>query len=127
MLKLTALKEFMVLDKKTGVVDHAASHAKLTEQLSEYELRHGEEEGLAARAVKQVFDTYKGTRMSMKFIVGQCLTILAATPDNWNVLEEAVNRFIKSNVGERNVSMFGQAKAVGTWRWCDLPEEPIQA
>lgn len=120
-LNLTALKVFMVIGAD-GVVDYSKSKDKLSEQLAEYELRQDEGNGLAARAVAEFFDTFKGVRVSTSFVISNCLANLKANPDNYQMLTEACERFIKANTGSENASIFGQKKGVGIWRWTDQPK-----
>lgn len=121
MLHLTALKAFMVTTND-GSVDYDKSVANFTAQLSEYELRHGEGQTMAGRAVNSVFDIFPGARLATPFVIGRCLTNLQATPANYSTLEEALKRYIKVNSGEKESgAIFGMKKGVGVFRWKDQP------
>lgn len=119
MLHLTALKVFMVTDDVTGKVDYKASRNKLDEQLAEYELRNGEEDTMAGRAINAIFEQYKGSTLSTKFIVGNALSELKATPDNYKTFTEALERYLKVNCGDAGVALFGAKKGCGIFRHSD--------
>ena len=120
-LELAALKNFMVL-KSDGSVDHDASHAKLTQALTEYEFRAADTSGMVARGVNAVFDEYKGQTLSLSSLVGYVVNHLKAEPTKFALIDSAVRDYVRSHSGGRG-SLFGSKQGRGTWRWSDAKED----
>jgi hypothetical protein len=117
-----------------GSIDHEASIGAFAGALLKYEAERETEMEVIAEAVHALFDQYKGARLNTPFLVGETLRRLNAQPENYKVLTEKVQRFIRSqSQGEtaddgtverpNSVLIIGKGKGGGVARRADLPKK----
>lgn len=120
-LNYAALKVFLEFNPD-GSVDHKKTLNNVTAQITEYELRQKDQDGLAARAINAVFDQYKGATIATDALLSAAHGVLKSNPDNYAVLDKAMRRYLKANTGAR-LSVFGMGVGKGLWRWADQAPE----
>lgn len=113
-----------------GNIDHEATLLKFAEVISTWEIEAEQAEGAIRQVVSAIFDQYKGATLNKKFITGQALRQLNATPENWTEMEDKVSSYLKNNsqgevaedgTHERPNSLFvtRPGKGGGTFRRAD--------
>lgn len=111
-----------------GSIDESASLDAFQDALATHIAERELEQGTISKAVSAVFDSHKGTRCNMPYVVSQALVALNAQPANYKVLTERVQAYIRENAGEERSSgklfKIGKGKGGGVTRWSDTPEKP---
>lgn len=81
-------------------------------------------------AVEETFDSLKGAKANMPYVVNQTLRSLNAQPENFKALSERVASYIRENAGDRasgKLFNIGKGKGGGVLRWSDQPEAKPEA
>jgi hypothetical protein len=102
-----------------GSIDHEASIGAFAGALLKYEAERETEMAVIAGAVNALFDQYKGARLNTPFLVGETLRRLNAQPENYKVLTEKVQQFVRTSPA----FTIGKGKGGGVARLRDLPTE----
>lgn len=100
-----------------GSVDHEATLAKFSGDLSRYEAEREVESTTIGAAVHALFDKHIGKRIPMPFVQGEVLKALNAQPENYKVLTEKVTDYVRTSP-EFDTA---KGKGGGCGRLSDLP------
>lgn len=102
-----------------GSIDHEGTLAKFAGDLLRFEAERELEREVIANAVHALFDKHLGKRLNTPFVVGEALKALNAQPENYKVLTEKVQDFIRTSPDFHT----GKGKGGGVARLCDLTPE----
>lgn len=102
-----------------GTIDHEGTLAKFAGDLLRFEAEREVEREVIAGAVHALFDKHLGKRLATPFVVGEALKALNAQPENYKVLTEKVQDFLRTDP-KFSIS---KGKGGGVGRVCDLPEK----
>jgi hypothetical protein len=108
-----------------GSVDESATLAECQSAIRKYVAERETEQATIALAVSDVFDSLKGARANMPYVVNSALRGLNAQPENFKALSERVADYLRSHAGDRaSGALFhiGKGKTGGVTRWADQPE-----
>jgi len=116
-----ALPSYVVRDVK-GAVDQKQTLEKFSKDLSQYCAASETETVVLAEKVNETFDKYKGAKLNMPALVSLTLQALGVTPENYKIMTEKVQDFVRANAGERGTAPFNIAKGKGggVSRWIDI-------
>ncbi len=118
------LATFIVLAIGTSNIDHEATLSKFAGELHKFEAERMTENATLGLAVKAVFDQYKGVNLNMPAITSMALTRMNVQPENFKILTDKVQDYIRENAGTRaSGALFSIAKGKGggVRRWSDCP------
>ena len=117
-----ALPSYVVRNEK-GQVDQKMTLDKFTTDLSRYCAAAETEHVVLAEKVNETFDKFKGAKLNMPALVSLTLQALSVTPENYKIMTEKVQDFVRANAGERGKAPFNIAKGKGggVSRWADMP------
>jgi hypothetical protein len=107
-----------------GSVDESATLAACQSAVRKYVAERETEQSTIAAAVSEVFDTLKGGRANMPYVVNQALRSLNALPENFKALSERTAEYIREHAGDRDSGALfniGKGKGGGVVRWSDQP------
>lgn len=107
-----------------GSVDEAGTLAACQAAVRKYVAERETEQATIAAAVSEVFDTLKGARANMPYVVNQALRSLNALPENFKALSERTAEYIREHAGDRDsgaLFSIGKGKGGGVVRWSDQP------
>lgn len=107
----------------SGVVDTNATVTKFSSDLDNFIAARETEQETIAAAVNGVFDSHKGVRMNVPFVISQALVALnvAAHPYMYNTLSQRVHAFISDNSkGDNSLFVIAKGKNGGCSRRADL-------
>lgn len=104
-----------------GSIDHESTLAKFAGDLLKWEAAQETENATIGAAVHALFDQFKGARLNMPYVTGEVLRKLNAQPENYKVLTEKVQGFIRSQAeGDTSPFVIGKGKGGGVARRADL-------
>jgi len=107
-----------------GSIDTEASVDAFRAELDKVIVENGAMNDAIALAVEAVFDTLKGARANMPYVVNEALRRIGTTPANYNLLTEKVGEFVRANAtGDEPVYHIGKGKGGGVIRLADEPED----
>lgn len=100
-------------------IDHDATLAKFAGDLLRFEAEREMEQGVIAEAVHALFDRWLGKRLTTPFVTGEALKVLNAQPENYKVLTQKVQEFLRTSPEFHS----GKGKGGGIARLRDLTAE----
>lgn len=114
------INEYVV--RNGGSVDVEASVAKFTSALAVHLAERETQQATIASAVHTVFDKNMGTVISMPALTGLALQELNAQPENFSVLSDRVQEYIRENSkGDASTFIIAKGKGGGVRRRVDIP------
>lgn len=133
----------IVLVKKDGLIDEAASIALFTAELQKTKVAQEMESGQIADAVNAVFDKFKGVSINLPALCTYTMGHLGATPATYNDLVEKVSNYVRDNsdrpaqkdpkdkekilvpaeAPRTRLFSMNKGKGGGVKRWSDVPVE----
>lgn len=100
----------LVMDEN-GMIDRDASLDKMEDTLTNLCANQEQEQEKIANAVSAVFDTTKGKRAPVDFVIGQSLIRLNVQSENYKILERRVDNYLHINAkGENALFNIGRGK-----------------
>lgn len=109
---------------EAGNIDLPATLAKFEVTLIQFQAERETEAASLGVAVGGVFDQYRGINLNMPAVTSMALTRLNVQPENFKILTEKVQTYIRDNAGEREsgaIFHIGKGKGGGVRRWSDCP------
>jgi hypothetical protein len=91
------LSDYVV--RADGSVDRDATLVKFETELDNYIADFEDASAKIEAAVDTIFDTQKGAKLNVPFLVNGVLQALAVTPQNYTAMSEMVHDHITSNKG----------------------------
>lgn len=114
------VSEYVV--RNGGSVDIEASVDKFRSALTVHLAERETQQATIADAVHTVFDKNKGTVISMPALTGLALQELNAQPENFTVLSERVQEYVRENAqGDSSTFIIAKGKGGGCKRRSDIP------
>jgi hypothetical protein len=107
-----------------GAIDTEASVDAFRAELDKVIAENDTMEEAIALAVEAVFDSLKGARARMPYVVNDTLRRLGTTPANYNLLAEKVGDFVRANAtGDEAVYHISKGKGGGVIRLSDESDD----
>lgn len=97
-------------------IDHEATISKFEADLIRFEAEKELEAATIGEAVHAYFDKHLGKRLNTTMVIGEVLTALNVQPENYSVLHDKVQEFLRTSP-EFNSA---RGKGGGVARVCDL-------
>jgi hypothetical protein len=106
-----------------GSIDTQATLDKFASDLDQFARVQAADQERVAEAVHAVFDSHKGTRINMPYLVSQALPLLQVTPATHKALSERVLAYVRENADGKGANLFSieKGKGGGCARIADLP------
>jgi len=106
-----------------GSIDIKGTLAKFQGDLESFATVQAADQERVADAVHSVFDSHKGTRINMPYLVGQALPLLGVTSTTHKSLTERVLSYVRDNADGKGADLFSieKGKNGGCARKADLP------
>jgi hypothetical protein len=109
-----------------GSIDLEATAEKFAADLLRFQAECETEAATIGAAIHAVFDQYPGARLNMPAVTSMALQRLNVQPENFKILTEKVQGYIRDHAGDRaSGALFGigKGKGGGVCRWADVPEK----
>lgn len=114
------LSSYVVLFSDNSI-DHEATLEKFASDLLRFEELKDKENAVIAGAIHSLFDQFQGARLNMPYVTGEVLRKLNAQPDNYKVLSDKVQAYIRENSqGDKAVFTINRGKGGGIARNSDM-------
>jgi len=109
--------------RTNGQIDSEATLRKFEADLATYIVEQSADLEAVSDAVSAVFDSHKGTRINMPFLVSQALPLLNVTPATHKSLTERVQGYVRANADGKGADLFSieKGKGGGVARKADMP------
>jgi len=108
------IKFQLVMDKDGSLVDRDATMEKFEDYLTNLCANQEQEQEKIAGAVSTVFDSLKGKRAPMDYVIGTALSKTGiVVAENHSVLYERVHDYLKRNAGEGKLFNIGKGRGHG--------------
>jgi hypothetical protein len=109
-----------------GSIDLDATCAKFARDLLAFQAERETETEAVGTAVNAVFDQFPGARINMPALVNYALQRLNVQPENFRILSEKVQSYVRDHSGPRESGALfhiGKGKGGGVFRWSDQRED----
>jgi len=109
-----------------GSIDLDATCAKFAKDLLAFQAEMETENEAVGAAVNAVFDQFPGARINMPALVNYSLQRLNVQPENFRILSEKVQNYVRDRAGARESGALfhiGKGKGGGVSRWSDQRED----
>jgi hypothetical protein len=111
-----------VIRASDGSIDLDATCAKFARDLLTFKTESETETEEVGAAVNSVFDQFPGARINMPALVNYALQRLNVQPENFRILSEKVQNYVRDHAGPREdgaLFHIGKGKGGGVFRWAD--------
>jgi len=88
---------YFIIRAVDGSIHHEATIGAFTGALLKYEAERELEKSTIGAVVHATFDTHLGKRLNTPFVLNEALRALNAQPENYKVLTEKVQQFIRTS------------------------------
>jgi hypothetical protein len=88
---------YFIIRSVDGSIDHEATLGKFAGDLLQFEAEREIECSTIGAVVHATFDTHLGKRLPTPFVLNEALRALNAQPENYKVLTEKVQQFIRTS------------------------------